>query len=109
VGEAYALAEAHGLTPVTIQNYERLEEVLADCRRQGAPAFIGSCCEAFYAKHRADFERIGLPGVLVDLDSSTCYDLGQEQEAYRGQYENQTELRLGLLGRVVARIVEEGT
>lgn len=106
VGEAYTLAEAYGLTPITIQNYEMLEEVLTECRRQGAPAFIGSCCEAFYAKHRADFERLGLPGVLVDLDSSTCYDLGQEQQAYRGQYENQTELRLGLVRKVVAQMVE---
>jgi len=106
VGEAYTLAEAYGLTPITIQNYEMLEEVLTECRRQGAPAFIGSCCEAFYAKHRADFERLGLPGVLVDLDSSTCYDLGQEQQAYRGQYENQTELRLGLVRKVVAHMVE---
>jgi lipoate-protein ligase A len=109
VGEAYALAEAYDLTPITIQNYEKLEEVLTHCRRQGAPAFVGSCCETFFAKHRADFERLGLPGVLVDLDSSTCYDLGREQQAYRGQYENQTKLRLGLLRRVVTRMVEKGT
>lgn len=108
VGEAYALAEAFGLVPITIHNYEMLEDVLSDCWRQGATAFVGSCCESFYAKHRADFERIGLPGVLIDLDSSTCYDLGQERQAYLGQYENQTKLRLGLLRRVVARMVEGG-
>ncbi len=105
IGEAYDLAEEYDLVPITIQNYENLEEVLADCHRRGAPAFVGACCEAFYAKHQADFERIGLPGVLVDLDSSTCYDLGQEQQAYRGQYENQTELRMELLRKVVARVV----
>ncbi|MEA3377853.1 MAG: DUF116 domain-containing protein [Chloroflexota bacterium] len=109
IGEAYELAEKYELAPITIQNYEMLEEVLTDCRRQGAPAFIGSCCEAFYAKHRADFERLGLPGVLIDLDSSTCYDLGQERQAYRGQYENQTELRMELVRKVVARIVEGAT
>ncbi len=105
IGDAYELAKTYDLVPITIQNYENLEDVLSDCRRQGAPAFVGSCCEAFYAKHRADFERIGLPGVLIDLDSSTCYDLGREQQAYRGEYENQTRLRMGLLRKVVARAV----
>ena len=42
--------------------------------------FVGSCCEPFYGKHRPDFERIGLPGILVDVERSTCYDLGQEKE-----------------------------
>lgn len=102
IGEAYALADRYGLTPLTIQNYEMLEEVLTRCREQGAEAFVGSCCEAFYAKHQADFERIGLPGVLVDLENTTCYDLGQEARAYQGQYENQTALKLDLLERVMA-------
>lgn len=106
VGEAYELAETHELIPITIQNYEMLEKVLADCRRRGARSFVGSCCEAFYAKHRADFERIGLPGVLIDLDSSTCYDLGQEQRAYRGLYENQTALRIELIRKVLAGLIE---
>ncbi len=103
IGEAYALADRYGLTPLTIQNYEMLEDVLTRCQEQGgARAFVGSCCEAFYAKHQADFERIGLPGVLVDLESTTCYDLGEEARAYQGRYENQTELKLGLLERVMA-------
>lgn len=108
IGEAFELAEAYHLVPVTIQNYEMLEDVIRDCRDRGAPAFIGTCCEGFYAKHRADFERLGLPGVLIDLDSSSCYDLGEEAEAYAGQYENQTEMRMELLRTVVGRIVEGG-
>lgn len=106
IGAAYGLAEEHDLVPVTIQNYEMLEDVLTECRQQGAPAFIGSCCEAFYAKHRADFERLGLPGVLIDLDSSTCYDLGEEEKAYAGQYENQTDLRMEVLTEVVTHMVD---
>lgn len=108
MGAAYELAEEHDLVPVTIQNYEMLEDVIRDCRDKGAEAFIGTCCERFYAKHRADFERLGLPGVLIDLDSSSCYDLGQEQEAYVGRYENQTDMRMELLRKVVARVVEGG-
>ena len=106
IGTAYELAARYGLQPVTIQNYEKLEEVLLEQRSAGAEAFVGSCCEPFYAKHRDDFERIGLPGILVDLDSSTCYDLGQQEQAYQGQYENQTELRLGLLQQVLAAVTD---
>ena len=104
IGEAFALAERYDLKPVSIQNYEALEETLQHCRDDGAEAFVGSCCEAFYAKHRDDFERIGLPGILVDVDSSTCYDLGREDEAYVGRFENQTDLKLDLLERVVRRV-----
>lgn len=104
IGDAYALAERYGMRPVSIQNYENLEGTLEALVREGAQAFVGSCCEPFYAKHRDDFERIGLPGILVDVDSSTCYDLGMEQDAYAGRFENQTQLQLDLLERVVARV-----
>jgi lipoate-protein ligase A len=104
IGEAYELAAKYGLRPVSIQSYEDLEETLGRLKDEGTVAFVGSCCEPFYAKHRDDFERIGLPGILVDVDSSTCYDLGREQDAYVGRFENQTYLRLDLLERVVARV-----
>jgi lipoate-protein ligase A len=104
IGDAYRIAEEHGLTPISIQSYEDLEETLEQLKRAGVEAFVGSCCEPFYAKHRDDFERIGLPGILVDVDSSTCYDLGKEQDAYAGQFENQTYLKLDLLERVVAQV-----
>jgi lipoate-protein ligase A len=108
IGDAFRLAEEYDLTPISIQNYEHLEEMLERLKEEGVPAFVGSCCEPFYAKHRDDFERIGLPGVLVDVDSSTCYDLGLEQEAYAGRFENQTFLKLDLLERVVARVSRNG-
>jgi lipoate-protein ligase A len=94
------------MRPVSIQNYENLEDTLEALVREGAQAFAGSCCEPFYAKHRDDFERIGLPGILVDVDSSTCYDLGMEQDAHAGRFENQTQLKLDLLERVMARVAE---
>lgn len=104
IGDAFHVAEKYGLTPISIQSYEHLEETLERLKREGVVAFVGSCCEPFYAKHRDDFERIGLPGILVDVDSSTCYDLGQEEEAYAGRFENQTYLKLDLLERVVAQV-----
>jgi lipoate-protein ligase A len=104
IGDAYALAERYGMRPVSIQSYENLEGTLEGVKHTGAEAFVGSCCEPFYAKHRDDFERIGLPGILVDVDSSTCYDLGVEEDAHAGRFENQTQLKLDLLERVVARL-----
>ena len=102
IGDAYTLAEEYGFLPISIQSYEHLEETLERLKQEGAIAFVGSCCEPFYAKHRDDFERIGLPGILVDVDSSTCYDLGREEDAYAGRFDNQTHLKLDLLARVLA-------
>jgi lipoate-protein ligase A len=101
VGDACQMARSFGMEPVTIQNYEELESTLNRLKRSGVRAFVGSCCEPFYGKHRPDFERIGLSGILVDVEQSTCYDLGQEKRASRGQFENQTHLNLSLLKRVL--------
>jgi lipoate-protein ligase A len=106
IGDAFRLAEEHGFTPISIQSYEHLEETLERLKQDGHRAFVGSCCEPFYAKHRDDFERIGLPGILVDVDSSTCYDLGREQDAYAGRFDNQTNLKLDLIERVVDHATE---
>ena len=104
VGEAYGLAEALGLRAVSITSYEELREVLERERRRGTPGFVGCCCEAFYAKHADDFEEIGLPGVLVDVDSTTCYELGLLGEAKSGAFRRQTELKVGLLEKVLRRV-----
>ncbi len=103
IDEGYRLAERYGLKPVCITNYEMLEHTLAEAKAQGARAFVGCCCEAFVAKHRSDFERIGLPGILIDIDDTTCYDLGQEREARAGRFDRQTSLKLGLLAAVLSR------
>jgi lipoate-protein ligase A len=95
------MARSFGMDSITIQNYEDLESTLTQLKRSGVHAFMGSCCEPFYGKHRPDFERIGLPGILVNVESSTCYDLGKEKEAFKGNFENQTHLNLSLLQRVL--------
>jgi lipoate-protein ligase A len=101
VGDAAQMARSFGMNPITIQNYEELKSTLLKLKHSGVKEFIGSCCEPFYGKHRPDFERIGLPGILIDVERSTCYDLGKEKEALKGQFENQTRLNLPLLKRVV--------
>src|SRR4030043_226761 len=70
IGEAVEMARSFGMDSITIQNYEDLETTLRRTKRSGASGFIGSCCEPFYGKHRPDFERIGLPGILVDVGGS---------------------------------------
>ncbi|MCX8118750.1 MAG: DUF116 domain-containing protein [Desulfobacterota bacterium] len=101
IGMAVELARSFHMDPITIQNYEDLEATLRQLKRSGATSFIGSCCEPFYGKHRPDFERIGLPGILVDVERSTCYDLNREKEAHLGTFENQTSLNLPLLKKVL--------
>jgi lipoate-protein ligase A len=101
VGDAAQMGRSFGMDPITIQNYEELESTLRNLRQSGVKEFIGSCCEPFYGKHRPDFERIGLSGILVDVERNTCYDLGREREALKGRFGNQTHLNLPLLKRVL--------
>ncbi|MCK5396631.1 MAG: lipoate--protein ligase, partial [Thermoplasmata archaeon] len=82
---------------ITITSFEDLIITLNELKSKGEKMFLGSCCEAFYEKHLEDFEEAGLPGFLIDIDSTTCYDLGREQDAYVGDFENLTELRLEVL------------
>jgi lipoate-protein ligase A len=100
-GGIYELAQERGLVPVSITSYAHLERTLKALKRGGVKGFIGSCCEAFYIKHREDFERIGVPGVLVDIDSSTCYDIYKDAEAHAGKFDRQTELRTELFRKVI--------
>ncbi|MBS3968941.1 MAG: DUF116 domain-containing protein [Clostridia bacterium] len=102
IGDAFQLARKYGLRPITIQNYEMLEKTLWQLKKEKIDSFIGSCCEAFYAKHKDDFERIGLTGILIDVDNTTCYDLGKIIEAKLGVFENQTFLNNSLIEQVLA-------
>lgn len=97
----YLTAEELGFKPVTIVNYEHLEETLARLKDAGERAWIGCCCEAFYEKHFEDFERIGLPGLIITVEGLTCYDLGLEKLAYEGRYEGLSRLRLELLIKIL--------
>lgn len=101
VGDGYALAKEFGMDAITIVSFEDLVETLERLKAEGAEAFVGCCCEPFYIKHAEDFERIRLPGILMDIDNNTCYDLGREKEAYLGRFESQTNLNLGLLEKIL--------
>lgn len=101
VGTAYKMAKEHGLTPITIQNFEHLMETIKTIEKNGSTGYLGCCCEGFYSKHREDFESVDLPGVLINIDDQTCYDLGKEHQAYAGEFENQTHLRLELLEKMI--------
>jgi lipoate-protein ligase A len=101
IGGGYALARELRLEVKTITSFEHLMETLEEMRARGVAAFVGSCCEAFYIKHRGEMEAHGVPGVLVDVGSDTCYDLGRTREAYAGAFEGVTTIRPALLERVV--------
>ena len=101
IGEAYALAGEQGLTVKTIQNYEHLVEELTQEKKAGTRGYIGCCCDAFQLKRQEAFKEAGLPGLLLDIENTTCYELRQEEQAYRGSFETQTHLRLDLLKKVL--------
>ena len=102
IGEGYSLARAHSLKPVTILNFENLRDHLGRIRAEQSGGFIGCCCEGFYTKHAREFESAGVPGVLVGMDSTTCYDLGKARDAYHGGLQHQTHINLPLLEKVLA-------
>ena len=70
-------------------------------KRNGGKGYIGCCCEAFYAKHRDEMEETGVPGIIIDIDNTTCYDLDRAKEAYAGRFEGQTNVNLELLSAVL--------
>ncbi len=102
VGDAYRMAEEAGLTPVTIQNFEHLMDVLRLMREKDVRGFIGCCCEAFYQKHRDELDDAGVPGLIITIDDKTCYELGKSEEAYRGNFEAQTRLKLDTLAKIIS-------
>jgi len=108
-GEMYGLAEAVGLNPITIQNFEHLIGILRNIKKRGAKGYIGCCCSAFYCKHRDELEEAGVPGIIVDIDDQTCYDLDKMEEAYKGDFEAQTQLKVGILSKVLPRISRKRT
>ncbi len=43
--------------------------------------------------------------LFVDVKDSTCYDLGKAHKAYAGTFENQTNLELSLIRKVIEFVV----
>ncbi|MCP4230588.1 MAG: DUF116 domain-containing protein [bacterium] len=101
IGDAYRLARERGLDVTTITNFEDLIETLGRLRENGADSYIGCCCESFYVKHMKDFEAAGLPGVLLNIDNETCFDLGKMSDAYEGRFESETALNVRLLEKIL--------
>lgn len=107
VGAIYEIGEQMGLKVLTIQNYEHLNETLREIATQGSKGWIGCCCEAFYCKHADELERIGIPAILIDIENETCYDLGRSREAYEGEFQSQTKLRVDLVRKIVEGLVKK--
>lgn len=101
IGEAYKLGKEKDMWVTTVLSFEDLIDTLKELKSKGVKSFVGSCCEAFYTKHMEDFYEVGTPGILIDIDSTTCYDLGKATSAYRGSFENKTELNFSLLEKVL--------
>ncbi len=100
-GDIYKDCLDNGMRAVTILNFEHLMETLDEAARNGAAAYLGSCCEAFYNKHYSDFQRCQLPGLLVDVSRSTCYDLNQARQAYLGEFDSQTDMDQELMRKLI--------
>ncbi len=101
IGKAWDMGRRAGMDVVCIVSFEDLWHELMRMRAKGTAAFIGCCCQPFFAKHVDDFERAGLPGVLLEIDNTTCYELDQATEAYAGRFRGQTHLDLDLLQAVL--------
>jgi len=101
IGPAWKMGLAKDKQVISIINFEDLWAVLMQIKDAGEPAFIGCCCQPFFTKHIDDFEAAGVPGILLDIDATTCYDLDQAKDAYDGTFESQTQVDLKLLDTIL--------
>jgi len=101
IGECHELARRFDMEPLTVQSFEHLMELLSTQCSSENSMYVGSCCEAFYAKHQQEMEAIRARGLLVNLDSTTCYDLGKGGLAYKGRFGNKTYLNLDLIEKTL--------
>jgi len=104
----YQFAENRKLSVITICSFEDLMRSLKKMKENGYESFIGCCCEEFYCRHHREMEAFGLPGLLIDIDSETCYELDEAKEAYLGKFESQTKLRIELVEKILNKILSEG-
>lgn len=107
IGDAYEIGNQNDMLPISIVSFEDLIKTILRYRKKGKTAFLGCCCEPFYIKHEKDFERAGLPGILINIDNTTCYELGEEQKAYAGNFDKKTDLKLDLLEKVI-KVIQNG-
>ena len=105
IGPAWEMGRNNGMNVTSIVSFEDLWAELTRMKSDSVSAYIGCCCQPFFAKHVDDFKRSGLPGILLDIDNTTCYELDQARQAYAGRFESQTVLNLDLLRTVLERVV----
>lgn len=101
IGPATELGRAKKMKSICIVSFEDFMAELAKMRAAGVSAFIGCCCQPFFTRHVDDFEKAGVPGIVLDIDNTTCYELDQAKEAYAGNFESQTHVNLDLLNTVL--------
>lgn len=101
IGPAWGLGRQQNMRVISIVSFEDLWDELMKMKNDGVEAFIGCCCQPFFAKHLDDFQKAELPGILLDIDDTTCYDLDQAKQAYAGAFESQTMLDLDLLQTIL--------
>ncbi len=101
IGPAWSMGRQRKMSVTSIVSFEDLWDELMRMKASGVSAYIGCCCQPFFAKHVDDFKASGLPGILLDIDNTTCYDLDQAKQAYAGQFERQTCVNLELLETVL--------
>lgn len=102
VGAAREIGIRAMMKSICIVSFEDLMSELMRLKNSGGKAFVGCCCQPFFAKHVDDFEKIGLPGILLDIDNTTCYELDKAREAYEGRFDSQTSVNLSLLKAVLS-------
>ena len=101
VGVAYELARSHNMEPITIVSFEDLQTTLDDMKRRGIKSYLGCCCDPFFVRHREDFEKAGMAGILINIENTSCYDLDQEREAKEGTFGGETQLKLDVLEKLL--------
>jgi lipoate-protein ligase A len=106
VGRAWGLGWNKKLDVRCVSSFEDLKSELDRMKRLNESAFIGCCCQPFFTKHVNDFEKAGIPGILLNIDNTTCYELDQVKEAYEGEFKSQTHINMSLL-ETVLDVVEE--
>ncbi len=100
IGQAWELGWQRKMEVRCVNSFEDLLSELERMKRIDAKAFIGCCCQPFFTKHVNDFERAGIPGILLNIDNTTCYELDQVKDAYEGEFKSQTIVNMDLLKTV---------
>ncbi len=99
-GAAWRIGRERRMRVATVVSFEDLWGELMRMKADGVSAFVGCCCQPFFIKHAEDFRRAGIPGILLDINNTTCYELDQAREAYAGGYDKQTSVNIELLNSV---------